>query len=362
MLLVYALDVRRLIRPQVIPQVVASAALIAVLFWRTDIEKALDVAADADYPYLAIALPLYLLANLLGALRWQAQLHPAGRPRIFSLFGVFLAAGMVNRILPWRLGDVLRVQAAARLYGLPRASVAAMIFVTETLLDGFAFVFLFLVMLAFLGVPQLPVTLAWTLTVTVVAGALIAVAASRLELDEGWQDRSPFRLVPSALRQKAAGLVPRFLDGLSVLRDAARTGYALGATFAAWLVQAGIYFTFGLTFGLDLSLAQAVVITIAATLVVSVPLVPFNVGTFEVAVAGVLVVMGYERPEAVAYALGAHIMTLALAVVAGLPAMVRMGVGLHDLLYMGTANGVQPLPAAQSPGQHKAPAGADELR
>jgi len=354
--------VRRLIRPQVIPQVVASAALIAILLWRTDVEKALDVAAGADYPYLAIALPLYLVANLLGALRWQVQLHPSGRPRIFSLFGVFLAAGMVNRILPWRLGDVLRVQAAARLYGLPRASVAAMIFVTETLLDGFAFIFLFLVMLAFLGVPQLPVTLAWTLTVTIVVGALIAIAASRLELKEGWQERSWLRLAPATLRERAAGLVPRFLDGLSVLRDASRTGYALGTTFAAWLVQAGIYFTFGLTFGLDLSLAQAVVITIAATLVISVPLVPFNVGTFEVAVAGVLVLMGYDRPEAVAYALGAHVMTLALAVVAGLPAMVRMGVGLHDLLYMGAANGQQPSSDGSGPSPEGVAARVEEPR
>lgn len=354
--------VRRLIRPQVVPQVIASAALIALLLWRTDIEKALDVAAAADYPYLAIALPLYLLANLLGAVRWHVQLHPAGRPRVFSLFGVFLAAGMVNRILPWRLGDVLRVQAAARLYGLPRASVAAMIFITETLLDGFAFVFLFLVMLAFLGVPQLPVTLAWTLTVTVVAGALIALAASRLELAEGWQDRGLLRLAPPALRQRAAGLVPRFLDGLSVLRDPSRTGYAIGATFAAWLVQAGIYFVFGLTFGLDLSLAQAVVITIAATLVISIPLVPFNVGTFEVAVVGVLVLMGYDRPEAVAYALGAHIMTLTLAIVAGLPAMVRMGVGLHDLLFMGTANGQVPLEAGKGRASNSLPAGVEEPR
>lgn len=332
---------RRILRPQVVPQALASIVLIGLLLWRTDIEKAADVAAHADYPFLAIALPLYLAANLLGAVRWHIQLHPAGRPRILRLFGLFLAGGMVNRILPWRLGDVLRVQAAAKVYGLPRASVTAMIFVTETLLDGFAFVFLFMVMLAFLGAPQLPLTVAWTLTVTIIVGALMAVAAARLELPEGWQDRGWFRLAPAALRERAAGFVPRFLDGLAVLRDANRTGYALGATFASWLIQAGMYFVFGLTFGLNLSLAQAMVITIAATLVVSVPLVPFNVGTFEVAVVGVLVLMGYDRSAAVTYALGAHVMTLALAVAAGLPAMLQAGIGLHDLLYTGAANGAE---------------------
>jgi uncharacterized protein (TIRG00374 family) len=332
---------RRILRPQVVPQVLASAALIALLLWRTDIEEAADVAADAEYPYLAIALPLYLLANLLGAIRWRVGLDRMARPPVASLFGVFLASAMVNRVLPWRLGDVLRVQVAAKRYGVPRASVTAMIFVTETLLDGFAFVFLFLFTLAFLGVPQLPLTLVWTLVVTVVVGALVAAMAARLDLDDGWEDRGLFRALPPALRARASGFVPRFLDGLVVLRDASLAAWALAATFSAWLVQAGMYFVFGLTFGLDLSLAQCIVITIAATLVVSVPVVPFNIGTFEVAVAGVLVLMGYERPESVTYALGSHLMTLALAVAAGVPAMWRTGTGLHDLLYTGAANGAE---------------------
>jgi len=72
--------------------------------------------------------------------------------------------------------------------------------------------------------------------------------------------------------------------------------------------------------------------------------------------------MGYDRPEAVAYALGAHVMTLALAVVAGLPAMVRMGVGLHDLLYMGAANGQQPSSDGSGPSPEGVAARVEEPR
>lgn len=331
----------RLLRPQVLIEVMASAALIAVLLWRTDIEQAVDVAARGDYPYLAIALPLYLLANLLGAVRWRVSLHKLSQPPVLSLFGIFLAAGMANRILPMRLGDVLRVQVPAKRYGLQRATLTALIFVTETLLDGFALVFLFLMTLAFLGVPQLPLTLAWTLTVTVLVGSLVAVLAARLELDDGWQDRGWFRLVPGRIRGRAGGFVPRFLDGLAVLRDPYLSGYALGVTFAAWLVQAGMFFVFGLTFGLHLSLAEALIVTITSTMVISVPLLPFSFGTYEVAVTGVLVLMGYDDAESVTFALGSHLMVLAIAVAAGLPAMWRMDLGLHDILFFGGVNGAE---------------------
>lgn len=315
-------------------QTVASAALIAVLLWRTDLQEALNVAKDADYLYLPLALPLYLMANLLCAVRWRIALSTIRQPPVMSLFGIYLTGMMVNRVLPMRLGDVLRVQVPARRYGLPRATLTAVVFVTETLLDGLAFGFLFLATLAFLGVPQLPVTLVWVLSIVILTGLLMATAAARLELTEGWQERGWFGHLPQIVRRHSAPVVPEFLEGLAVLRNASLAGSAMAATFAAWLIHAGIFYVFGLAFGLDLSLAEAVIVTITAALVVSVPLTPFSLGTYEVAITGVLVLMGATNAEAVTYALGSHLLSVAAAVLGGVPAMWLMGFGLSDVFYL----------------------------
>lgn len=316
-------------------QLVVSAALIAVLLWRANLGEAVNVARDAEYLYLPLAIPLYLLANLLCAFRWQIELSRMRQPPVMSLFWIYLAGMMVNRLLPMRLGDVLRVQVPARRYGLPRAGLTAVVFVTETLLDGLAFVFLSLTTLAFLGVPQLPLTLVWVLSIVILTALLLATAAARLELTEGWQDRGWFGRLPDLVRRNAAVAVPQFLEGLAVLRDPLLAARCVATTFAAWLLHAGMFYLFGLTFGLDLSLAQAVIVTIVAALVVSVPLAPFNLGTYEVAIAGVLVIMGASNGTAVTYALGSHLMSVVFAVVAGIVAMWAMGLGLRDVFYLG---------------------------
>lgn len=335
-------------RLHILLEIAASAALIGLFLWRASLGQAVDVARDADYYYLPLALPLYLLACLLGAFRWRMELSRMRQPPVLSLFWIYLAGMMVNRLFPMRLGDVMRVQVPARRFGLSRAGLTAVVFVTETLLDGLAFVFLTLTTLAFLGVPELPVTLVWLLSIVILIALLLAIAAARLELTEGWQDRGWFGRLPQLVRRHAAVGVPQFLEGLGVLRDPLLAAHCVATTFGSWLLQAGMFWVFGRTFGLDLSLAQAVIVTIVAALVVSVPLVPFNLGTYEVAVGGVLVIMGASNPQAVTYSLGSHLMSVVLAALAGVVAMWALGLGLRDVFYLGATE--QPAPAPYRPG------------
>jgi uncharacterized protein (TIRG00374 family) len=331
-------------RLRLLLQASVSAALIAVLLWRSDLKDAANVVRGANYVYLAMVFPLYLLANLLNAFRWRVELYRMRQPPLMNLFGIYLTGMMANRILPMRLGDVLRVQVLARRYTLPRTSVTAVIFVTETLLDGLAFVVLFLATLAFLGIPQLPLTLAWVLTVVILTGLLLATAAARLELREGWQDRGWYGHLPQIVRRHTASAVPRFLEGLAVLREPTPVVYALGATFAAWLVQVATFYLLGQVFGLNLSLADAVIVTIVAALVVSIPLAPSSLGTYEVAVTGVLVLMGASNAEAVTYAVGSHVLTVAFSLLAGVPAAWLLRIHIRDALYLGLTSEEERVP------------------
>jgi len=319
-------------------QLLAGAAVIAVMVWQTDVERAYTIAKDGEYLYVLLALPLYVAACFASAFRWRLALqHMETAPPVGDLFGVYVAAMMLNRILPMRVGDILRVQVPSKRYGLSGEALAAIVFVTETLLDGTAFVLMFLWSLAFLGVPAVHLTIAWTLSVFTFAGVIVAALAARLELREGWEDRGPVRFLPRVLRSSAGVVVPRFLEGLALLRDVKMAAYALCLTLLNWMLQALIYYLFGLTFGLHFSLAQAIVVTITAAIVVSLPLMPSSLGTYEVAVGGVLAIMGLSNAEAVTYALGSHIMMIGFSVVAGAVAMPAIGLGVNDLPFIGRA-------------------------
>jgi len=312
-----------------------SALLIGILLWRIDLPQAWDTLREANYIYLGLALPIYSLSKLVDAYRWRLMLRQLGSPPVTGLFGIYLMGNMANNLFPLRLGDIIRVQIPARRYGLPRAGIAASVFVTESLLDGLAFIFLLLGALAFLEVPILPLTLVWGLIALVGAGLAGAVALARLELAAGWQDHGLFGRLPRPIREAAAGPVPEFVRGLALLRDARLGGLALAATFVAWLLESLVFALFGLTFGLDLSFADYVVVMITANMIVAMPLAPSNVGPYEVAVAAVLVLLGVENAQAGAYAVGSHLINIAWVGLSGLVTMWLMGFKFHDLFYLG---------------------------
>ena len=312
-----------------------SVGLIGLLVWRVNIREALETLTEANYVYVAAALPIYSLSKLVDAYRWRLMLRRMGSPPVLGLYGIYLASNLANVLMPLRVGDIMRVQAPARRYGLPRGGLTATVFVVESLLDGAAFIILLLIALLFLDVPNLPLGLLWALIVAVAAGLAAAVVASRLQLSEGWQERGMFGRLPEAIRRAAARPIPEFLDGLALLRDPFLGAQALSATFLAWLLETVVFALLGLTFGLDLGFADYLVIMVTANMIVAMPVAPSNIGPYEVAVAGVTVLLGVESALAGGYAIGSHLLIIAWVGVTGLLATSLLGLELGDLFYLG---------------------------
>jgi hypothetical protein len=61
-------------------QTALGAALIGVLLWQTDVERAYRVARDGEYLYLLPVFPMYLLGSLCNAFRWRLALHAVKEP------------------------------------------------------------------------------------------------------------------------------------------------------------------------------------------------------------------------------------------------------------------------------------------
>jgi len=316
-------------------QALIPAAVIALLLWRVPLGEMKDTIENANPIFLAIALPLFLASNYAAGIRAKLALQRMRDVPVTPLFQMFLVSYMLNALVPLRIGDILRVQLLSNRYGMQRAGVTSAVFVTETLLDGAAFTLFFLWTLAFFGVPGIFVSLAWTFSALLLVGVILAAIFARLELSDGWEERGAIRFLPTRLRGPLGKLVPEALHGLAILADARLALRAFCLTVIAWAFQAGMYWSFGRALGADLSFADAIIVMIAGSMIMSVHFVPTSIGIYEGTITGLLAALGLPGGEALAYAIGTHLLLIAFGLAAGGVSMWRLRISTHDVFEMG---------------------------
>ena len=311
-----------------------SGGLVGFLIWRVDLAEALETLPDVNYLFALPALALFTLSKLIFAVRWRVILSRLGQPPIGSLFGTLLVSNMANNVLPFRLGDLVRVQVPAQRHGMSRSGLTSSVFITETLLDGVTFAVLALVGVALLEVPEALNNFIWAMIGAVGAGLLLAVFGARISLPQGWQPGRWLGWLPERARGAIAESLPPFMEGLAALRHPRIGGQVLALSFVAWLLEGLMFWLFGLGFGLDLSFGSYLVIMIAANMAISLPFAPSNIGPYEVVVAEVVAVLGVARSLAGGYAIATHILNILWVLSTGVIAMWLLGLRVQDIFYL----------------------------
>ena len=353
---------RNAIEPRTIARAVISVALLGFLLWRINLPHAARALRDADYIYVVPALALFGVAKLLVAQRWRLMMSKFSTvPPLQALFGVLLVSNLANNVVPARIGDVIRVQVPAQRYGLSRARLAATVFATESLLDGVAFAVLGLIGLALIDLNNFPTSVFWGLLGLVAGGLIAVVPLSHLQLNEGWTCRGLLARLPEKFQDMLETAVPHFIDGLAVFKEAKLAAQALGLSFAIWILETVMFMLFGQAFGVHLSFAAWMLIMVVANMISSVPLVPSNIGAYEVAVTESLKALGVDAGSAGALAIASHIFNILWITGAGFAAMWALGLGLGDVFSLGRAPTpeAQPVTSLPTPGEeHPTAAGA----
>jgi uncharacterized protein (TIRG00374 family) len=311
-----------------------SASLVGFLVWRVNIAAALHTLTHVNYFYALPALALFSLAKLIFAVRWRVILARLGKPPVGTLYATLLVSNMANNFLPFRLGDVLRVQVPAQRHGISRSGLASSVFVTETLLDGVTFAVLGLVGIALLNVPGTLNDFVWAMMGAVATGLLLAIFGAHMSLPAGWEPGRWLRWLPERARRAIADILPPFVEGLAALRHPWIGGQVLALSLVGWLLEGVMFWLFGLGFGLHLSFGSYLMILIAANMVMSIPLAPSNVGPYEVAVAEVVALLGVTRSLAGGYAIVTHLLNILWVTFTGLIAMWLLGLRLQDIFYL----------------------------
>jgi uncharacterized protein (TIRG00374 family) len=311
-------------------QALLAGASITLLVWRLDLGDAVRLLPRADFRWALLAVLLFSISRVLYAYRWRHFMWRHESPSVLPLTGIFVLANLVNALVPLRAGDVLRIQMSHRRFGVGRSELTSNVMLTETVLDALAFVLLMLAVLPFLAVPFLSEHEVIAIAVAVVVAFLALVVLARIAARAG-AGGAPPDWVRRALGRRLSAWVPGVLEGFASLRSWRRTGLVIAISLAIRLLEAGVFWTIGLAFALDLPPAAYVVVMVAVGLVVTMPLVPWNIGTYEVAVTEVAVLLGADRGVASAFAVGSHVLLLVWMAVTAAVAMRAMRIGPRDI-------------------------------
>ena len=139
-------------------------------------------------------------------------------------------------------------------------------------------------------------------------------------------------VVPDAARERAARLLEQLQEGMASLREIRYTIVSLVISVAAWVAEVGVYWMMAKALGIDLGLGEAIVLMIAANIVVSLPITPWDIGPFEVAVTEAFVLLGGDRVDGSSFAVAVHLLLLAWITVTGVIAMFTLNLRPGEVL------------------------------
>ena len=319
-------------RRWVLLQAALATGSFTFLALRVDLPRAVEQLTEIRLGWAVAGLVAFTLSKAIHSYRWRVLLRHRSGLRGRDLFPVFLVSNLANAVVPLRAGDVLRVELTRRRFGIPRAELTSSVFLVESVLDGVAFVALLLPALLLLDPGALRTPTAALIGAIVLGAFAASLLVARLEVGVAVDRWSLVGWLPPALRDRVAAIVPSFMNGMRVLRGGRGMGIAIALSVVAWTAEVAVYWMMGRAFALEMGFSEAVLVTIAANVIVSLPLTPWDIGPYEVAVTEALAFMGFGLSEAGAYAVGSHLLLIVWISITGVAAMWTLHVGPRALL------------------------------
>jgi uncharacterized protein (TIRG00374 family) len=322
--------VARVLRSAWTFQIAFAVVLLALAAWQVDLGDLLHTFNHAAYGWLLVAFAIYIASRVVHTVEWQITLTKVGRAPFGGLLGATLIGTLVNAIIPASAGEAAKVQIVANRYGLSRTGV-----ITgrgaESLVNA-------LIMVMFIGIsfalPAAGVASGGVLLL-MAGGAVAAFAFAAISsnlMPRSYPEWRVFRLLPAPIQRAMRKRWPRFHEGLELLRNPRLLAIAFALNIFGWLVDLAIIWSYGQAFHLDVSIGAYLSVTVAVAIITVFPITFGNVGTFEFALLRVLRLYGVPGEEALAFAVGMHVISTAFNIGLGLISMWMMGIRPGELL------------------------------
>ena len=241
----------------------------------------MQVLRTASPAWIAVMFVTAIIDIGARGARWRALLAPIAPLPYSRVLGYTYIGYLANNVLPARLGELYRSHALGEGEGISRPTVLGTV-VVERVVDTVMVVAIAafaVLVLSVRGVMTSAVLLGLAFVALLVIALGLGIVAHRLP----GADRVAAII---ARRPRLLELARRLRDGLAVAQRPRVIVVALAFSAVAWTASTATFLVAGQAVGVELSVAQAALITSGVALVSIVPSGPGYVGTFELTVVG----------------------------------------------------------------------------
>jgi len=302
---------------------IAVAALAGVA-WQLDWHAVLAVWAGVAWPWVLVTALINIANTWIEGLRWQTVLRASDiRVKAHRTFSAMLVGTVGNVLLPLKLGEAARAWTLARIEGVPLPTVMSTV-VLDRIIDGVAIV----PMLAVLVVAGAPLGLKLPSGRAIAIGVLAAAVVLGL-LVAGWRRLSARHGAGSGSR--LAPHLTSFVRGLATLRQRHSLARAGAIALLSWCARTVVVWSMFPAFGIAASPLHALLTLVTINVSIVVVATPGNVGTFELAAAAALHLLGAPAEVAVSFALALHLAEVVPTALMGALTIWRLGLQLDRM-------------------------------
>lgn len=299
-----------------------SLAALYVAFSRVDIDEAIEAFRQASYIWLIPAV-LFSAGTLVArTYRWSALLHPSSI-RFRDVFGILTVGYTVTTVLPFRLGDVVRVFLMSGLHGIRKVRALSTI-VVERVLDVLTVLVILLVLVPFVPIPDRVSTVMWvgSFGIATIIAIILLLWFNRertlraIENGERW--------LPQRLSDFVARHAESVIQGFSVLSSPRMVAGAVGWTATTWLSGGVMMWVMLIALDLPHSPAIALFLLAMSALSMVIPSSPGFVGVYHALLIETLVtIFDAPRGAAASFAVMTHLLLFVPPVVFGVGYMIK---------------------------------------
>lgn len=297
--------------------IVLGLFILGALLSLTGLNSILTLIRGARIEWLLVAAMAYMASFVFRTWRWQVLLSVGGhRPNVVGTFRCILCGWFINFLVPARAGDLVRGVALRTTEEVP-FGVGMGSIVVERILDMLVLALGLLVITA--AVTRHTFTLSLAVGAIALAGLMAAALLALYYVGERFEAAVP-RSLPG-LEDTLAALRVALERGA---RDPRGMSLACALSLPVWTFEAStLYFT-GLALGLGLEPVPVLAAGISAFVTQAIPVTPAGIGTFEVAVTGVLSLFGVPVDAAFGLGLVDHGVRLLVVFVVGGVSLVQV--------------------------------------
>jgi uncharacterized protein (TIRG00374 family) len=242
------------------------------------LELFINSIRESDFRFIFLSMVILIIVVHLRSIRWKFLINK--NININILYIAQLIGSMGNNILPFRFGEFLKSYYLGKKSGISKYEAFGSV-ILERVLDFLGLGFLFLILI--------PSQVLYKLNniYLIIVTLVIAISIIAFILSLYLNNKNDF------INRKFSRIIKEILSGFSNM-NYSNLFYVLLLTILIWTSYLFVVYIMQKTFMLNLGINGSILLLVISTIILSVPSLPGNIGTFEGAVVYTLSLYGIE--------------------------------------------------------------------